>query len=48
MADKRIGAARLDVPELLQPGAPADQSRAKGSLQIDGQSPTTSVGSDHD
>lgn len=41
-ADNRIGAARLDVPEWLPPGAPADPSRAKGSLQIDGQSQTTS------
>ncbi len=38
MADNRIGVARLDVPESLPPGAPADPSRAKGTLQIDGQS----------
>jgi hypothetical protein len=32
-ADNRIGAACLDVPEWLPPDAPADPSRAKGSLQ---------------
>jgi len=37
MADNRIGVARLDVPECLPPGAPADPTRAKGSLHIDGQ-----------
>jgi hypothetical protein len=40
MADDRIGVARLDVPEFLPPGAPADPSRAKPSLPIDGQSQT--------
>ena len=40
MADNRIGVARLDVPESLPPGAPADPPRAKGSLPIDGQSQT--------
>ena len=42
MADNRIGVARLDVPEFLPPGALADPPRAKGSLQIDGQSQTES------
>src|SRR5208337_915064 len=37
MADNRIGVARLYVPESLPPGALADPSRAKGSLQIDGR-----------
>jgi len=32
MADNRIGAARLDVPEFLPRGAPADPPRAKDSL----------------
>jgi predicted GH43/DUF377 family glycosyl hydrolase len=40
MADNRIGVARLDVPEILPRGAPADPPRAKGSLQTDGQSQT--------
>jgi predicted GH43/DUF377 family glycosyl hydrolase len=40
MADNRIGVARLDVPECLPPGALADPSGVKGSLQIDVQSPT--------
>ncbi|HKM56197.1 MAG TPA: glycosidase, partial [Isosphaeraceae bacterium] len=38
MADNRIGVARLDLPELLPPGALADPSRANGSLHKDGQS----------
>jgi predicted GH43/DUF377 family glycosyl hydrolase len=42
MADDRIGVARLDVPELLPPGALADPPEAKGSLQGDGQSQTES------
>ncbi len=33
MADDRIGVARLDVPESLPPGSPANPSQAKGSLQ---------------
>ncbi len=37
MADNRIGVARLDVPDFLRAGAPADPSRAKGTLQLDGQ-----------
>ena len=37
MADNRIGVARLDMPDILPPGAPADPSRAKGTLQLDGQ-----------
>jgi predicted GH43/DUF377 family glycosyl hydrolase len=41
MADDRIGVARLDVPEVLPPGAPADPSQAKGSLQISSQSWTS-------
>ncbi|MGO9468187.1 MAG: glycosidase [Isosphaeraceae bacterium] len=40
MADNRIGVARLDVPEFLPRGAPADPPRAKGSLSVDGQSQT--------
>jgi predicted GH43/DUF377 family glycosyl hydrolase len=36
MADNRIGVARLDVPESLPTGAPADPSRATGSLQLNG------------
>ena len=42
MADDRIGVARLNVPELLPPGAPADPLGANGSLQFDGQSQTES------
>ena len=42
MADNRIGVARLDVPEFLPPGAPAEPPGAKGSLQIDGPSQTES------
>ena len=39
MADNRIGAARMDVPEFLPPGALADPPRAKkSSLPIQGQS----------
>lgn len=30
MADNRIGVARLDVPERLPPGAPADPLHARG------------------
>ncbi len=37
MADNRIGVASLDVPELLPPGALADPTRSRRSLQIDGQ-----------
>ncbi len=40
MADNRIGVARLDVPEFLPRGAPADPPRAKGSLSVDGLSLT--------
>jgi len=40
MADNRIGVARLDVPECLPPGTPADPSGAKGSFQIDVRSQT--------
>ncbi|MGZ8479405.1 MAG: glycosidase, partial [Candidatus Binatia bacterium] len=29
MADNRIGVARLDMPEQLPPGAPADPPEAK-------------------
>ena len=29
MADRRIGAARLDVPDFLPPGGPADPPEAK-------------------
>ena len=42
MADNRIGVARLDVPEFLPRGAPADPPGAKGSLQVDGPSQTNS------
>jgi hypothetical protein len=42
IADDRMGVARLDVPEALPPGVPADASQAKGSLQIGGQSQTES------
>jgi beta-1,2-mannobiose phosphorylase / 1,2-beta-oligomannan phosphorylase len=37
MADNRIGVASLDVPELLPPGAHADPTQSRQSLQIDGQ-----------
>jgi beta-1,2-mannobiose phosphorylase / 1,2-beta-oligomannan phosphorylase len=37
MADNRIGVASLDVPELLPPGALADPTQSRQSLQIDGQ-----------
>jgi|HubBroStandDraft_4_1064222.scaffolds.fasta_scaffold119956_2 predicted GH43/DUF377 family glycosyl hydrolase len=40
MADNRIGVARLDVPKILPPGAPADRPSSNGSLQIDGRSQT--------
>ena len=40
MADDRIGVARLEVPEFLPPGAPADMSQAKGSHPIDDPSQT--------
>ncbi len=36
MADNRIGAARLDLPNLLPPGTPADPSQAASSLPVDG------------
>jgi predicted GH43/DUF377 family glycosyl hydrolase len=38
MADDRIGAARLNVPEFLPPGGLADPFPAKDALPIDGQS----------
>ena len=38
MADNRIGVARLDVPEVLPPGALADPPRTQGSRPIDGHS----------
>ena len=42
MADNRIGAARLDVPTSLPPGAPANSPRAEDSLLTDGPSQTES------
>jgi predicted GH43/DUF377 family glycosyl hydrolase len=42
MADKRIGVARLDVPESLPPGALVDPNRAEGSVQFDVQSQSES------
>ena len=42
MADNRIGAARLDVPTSLPPGAPANPPRAEDSLLTDGPSQTES------
>jgi predicted GH43/DUF377 family glycosyl hydrolase len=38
MADSRIGVARLDMPESLPPGAPADPSQAKVPITISGGS----------
>ena len=40
MADDRIGVGRLDVPESLPSGAPADLSQTKGSIPIDDPSQT--------
>jgi predicted GH43/DUF377 family glycosyl hydrolase len=42
MADNRIGVARLDVPECLPPGAPADPPQAKASIQLEVHSQTVS------
>jgi beta-1,2-mannobiose phosphorylase / 1,2-beta-oligomannan phosphorylase len=42
MADNRVGVARLDVPELLPPGALADSTQSKRSVHVERQSQTGS------